>query len=144
MADPLVDNNNGIVEATLLTGAIRIELPLYIFDGQSFEEPIRQLEKEWTRLLEQAIEDRQRPNGLQVQRMWAPIDLYDHRIAYLELSLCRVEQQASRLRLAAEASGYFADIFDLYEHLCNLYRRHLANAHTQKEKYVNKLKTSQA
>ncbi|RZM22548.1 MAG: hypothetical protein EOO88_29070, partial [Pedobacter sp.] len=33
MADPLVDNNNGIVEATLLTGAIRIELPLYIFDG---------------------------------------------------------------------------------------------------------------
>ncbi|RZK71103.1 MAG: hypothetical protein EOO85_20345 [Pedobacter sp.] len=144
MAVPITTNSNSIIEATLLTGKIRLKLPLSIFDDQSFEKPMRQLEREWTRLLEQPIEDSQRPYELQVQLMQETIDLYDHRIAYLESSLCRAEQQVSRLRLAAEASGYFADIFDSYEPLRNLYRRYLANAHTQKEKYVHRLKTSQA
>lgn len=144
MADPIVNKENGIVEATLATGAIRIDLPLYIFDGQSFKNPIRQLKKEWTRILRQPIQNRQQPNKLRAELVQVTIDECEQRIAFLELSLCKFEQHVSCLRLTAETGYNLIDVFNFYERLCNLYRRLLANAHDRKEKHVHRLKTLQA
>ncbi len=67
--------------ALLVDGRSRIELPVAVFDGQSFLKPLRQLEQQWHELI------RQRPAPMAAPTHERLIDWHEQLIVYYQQQL---------------------------------------------------------
>lgn len=71
--------------ALLVDGHSRVELPVAVFDGQSFREPIQQLQRQWQQLLQEKPEP---TDALTSQQL---INWHHQLITYYQQQLCLLQ-----------------------------------------------------
>lgn len=123
-----------LIEAHLADEFSTTALPLDIFDGDSFSEPMEQLEKEWQALLTNSeVPTGELPIVSVVDITSKRIEQTDQRIQNLELTIKRLELLAERAKKSTNDS-----ILNHYQSLIDQYQQQIDRARVYRESVVAK------
>ena len=135
----LAHRGEAIVSAHLIDEFGIIEIPLEAFDGNSFANPMQQLEHEWQQILSKPVElPAVCTHWLQdlINQLVSKDKLY---VTYLEEIIDRIKQKLQQVQSGDFIEPYRSKLLNQYQASLRFYQQHLAKRQSRQKAVLNKL-----
>lgn len=128
--------------ALLVDGHSRVELPVAVFDGQSFQKPIKRLQQQWQQILAKspASAPRQPMTWSVAEVLQRQIQREKHYIRRLIEAIGRLEQISHQTRSIPYSESTRYRIYSRHQTMLILYKSQLSQAQVTYQRNVDRFK----
>ena len=128
-----------LLKVELIDNNIRTSLPVEVFDGERFLEPIQRLKEEWEQVLSQPANVKSIQNQQISIRLRRQHTRGENHIVFLERAINKMERYINQLQDSTYNEHYKSTILGRFGLICERYQWQLARAHMAQNGYSAKL-----
>ena len=137
----IAGRGNQLLEAVLIDQGTTMPLPLEVFDGQSFSEPIQQLEREWQLILSEKFNHEMMGNQQVDDLIDRRIKCHHTIILRLEQAVVFTEQQLQRIQNSDFRERSHAPTLRQLQRALERYQHNLGRERESLQRLLNQLRT---